>query len=270
MTLLRKPVSIVLISLYYMVSPVTNLAQILLVTGLPLSGPVNLWSILTVSDWAVLVAFPVVGWGMFSVRRWGWIAFVAFTVLLIGYNTASFMVNHTYNLGLVITYNVALAAVSSIFFRKHLRAPYFNPRLRWWNADPRYQTNLEAHLDGVDSGCDAEVLDISRTGIFLGSCADIEVGQTHRVEVHAFGRTVVCRGKVMRKTGPESPNPGFGIMFDGMEPGEVREVRLLLAQLVTNGARERGWPSDAPLKRDPVHRHLFWYARRLWREVLGA
>jgi len=270
MTLLRKPVSIVVVGLYYIISPFVNLATILWVTRLPFTGPVNLWSVLNPSDWAILVLFPIVGVGVFSVRRWGWFAFVGFSLFLIGYNTYSYLVNHTYSLGMVICYNLTLAAVTFYFFRKHLRAPYFNPRLRWWNADPRYQVSLRAQFSMNDSACDAEVLDISKSGVFLSICADIEVGQTHRISIDAYGRTVSCSGKVMRKTSAGSSNPGFGIMFEGLTQEERRELSLLIAHLIINGARERGWPSDAPLKSEPAYKHALWYARRLWREILGA
>lgn len=270
MTLLRKPVSIVLIGLYYLLSPVLNLAQIASVTHLSLSGPVNLWSVLTPFDWVVLGAFPLVGVGMLTVRRWGWVTFVAFSLFLIGYNSFSFFINHTYSLGLVVLYNVGLAAVTFVFFRKHLRAPYFNPRLRWWNIDPRYPVLLTASLEFADSSCDVEVLDISKSGVFLGTCADIEVGQTHRVKIVAYGQTVRCTGKVMRRSAPGAAKPGFGLMFENLDPGARNDLRVLLAKLVQEGARERGLPEDAPLARDPFLKHVVWQAKRLGRELVGA
>lgn len=270
MTLLRKPVSIVLIGLVYLLSPVLNLVQIAWVTHLPLTGPVNLWTTLAPADWVVLLAFPVVGWGMLSVRRWGWVAFVTFTVFLIGYNSYAFWVNRVYDLGIVVVYNAALAAVAFVFFRRHLRAPYFNPRLRWWNTDPRYHVTLKAKLTVEGGACEAEILDVSSSGIFLSSCADIEVGQVHRVTIEAYGLAFPVQGKVMRRSAPNDPRPGFGLMFERLDAQSRYEVRLLLDRLVKNGARERGLPADAPSGNEPFYRHIFWQGKRLLRELVGA
>lgn len=270
MTLGRKPVSIVLISLYYLVSPVLNLVQIELITHLPLTGPVNLWSVLGPSDWAVLLAFPVVGVGMLSVRRWGWVAFITFTVFLIAYNTYAFITNRAYDLAVVVLYNVTLAAVTFVFFRKHLRAPYFNPRLRWWNTDPRFQVRLDAHVEVDDATCHAEILDLSLSGLFLSICSDIEVGQVLNVRIDAYGLQFPVRGKVMRKSAPNDPRPGFGLMFERVESSSRYEMQVLLARLVKNGARERGLPADAPSGNAPLWDHLGWQLRRLGRELAGA
>jgi len=270
MTLMRKPVSIVLIGFYYLFSPLFNLVQIALVTHLPLSGPVSLWSVLGPGDWAVLLAFPVVGFGLLSVRRWGWAAFVAFTLFLIGYNSYAYVVNQAYDLSLVLLYNITLAAVTFVFFRKHLRAPYFNPRLRWWNTDPRYQVKLSGSLGEAESACHAEILDLSATGVFLSVCADIEVGQVQTVTIEAYGMAFPVKGRVMRKTAPDDPRPGFGLMFEGLSEDSKYELRVLMARLVKNGARERGLPEDAPTGADPVYRHLLWQLRRLGHELVGA
>jgi hypothetical protein len=271
MTLFRKPVSIVLVGVFYLVAPVFNLVQIALVTGVGFVGPVTLWTVVGPYDWAVLVAFPVVGWGMLSVRRWGWLAFMVFSVFLVGYNTAGLIVNQTYDVVLVMLFNVVLVLITFVFFRKHLRAPYFNPRLRWWNTDPRYQVNLVAHV-GIDTpgACEAEVLDLSASGAFLSTCADIEVGQVQRFTIEAYGLAFPVQGKVMRKSDPGASHPGFGVMFQALDRSSVFELRLLLARLVKNGARERGLPADAPTGGDPCWKHLAWQGKRLVNEFIGS
>ena len=270
MTLLRKPVSIVLIGFYYLLSPLLNLVQIALVTHLPLSGPVNLWSILAPVDWAILVAFPLVGWGLLSVRRWGWLTFVTFTISLIGYNFISYLVNKTYDISVVLLYNLALAAITFVFFRKHLRAPYFNPRLRWWNTDPRFQVQLHGRIGEAESAGLVEILDLSASGVFLSAHADIEPGQVHTVTIEAYGMAFPVKGKVMRKTSAHDPKPGFGIMFEALSTESRYELTVLLARLVKNGARERGQPADAPTGADPILSHVLWQLRRLGRELTGA
>lgn len=269
MTLVRKPVSIVVIGLYYLVSPVLNLVQMSLATGVGLAGPVNLWTILSPLDWVLLAAFPIVGWGVLSVERWGWFAFMGFSLVLVVYNTVAFVVNRSYDLGLVLLFNATVAAVTFLFLRKHLRAPYFNPRLRWWKADPRYHVDLNATIPLEASTCEAEVLDISRSGLFLSTCADIDVGQRYLVAVQVDGRSFVWPGRVMRKTAPGDPRPGFGVMFEGLDKGQRREVSGLVRQLVKGGARERGLPEGAPGPLAPWWSHLTWLGARLVHEIVG-
>lgn len=268
MTLIRRPISIVVMGLVYILAPVTNLIQIALVTRAPLWGPVNLWNLLTWSDWAILVAFPVIGLGLLSVHRWGWVTFVVFSLGLIAYNTSAYWMHPVYSLGLVVLYNVVLAIVTFVFFRKHLRAPYFNPRLRWWVPARRYPVHLSTLLQADDGACQSEVLDLSVSGVFLSTCADIEVGQRVRFVMRAWDTTLDLQGVVMRRSVPSAPTPGFGVMFENLSPASRRQIKAIEARLVKEGVQERGAPAGAPLGSSPWHVWLRWYLKRLWWELV--
>ena len=90
-----------------------------------------------------------------------------------------YILNPRYNLFILILFNVILAIVAGIFFRKHIIAPYFNPRLRWWEAEPRYKIDIHAEIITGNAGLTGEILDISQSGFFMSLAQDITIGKTY-------------------------------------------------------------------------------------------
>jgi len=85
------------------------------------------------------LVYPLGALAVFSVKRWGWYLFLGCSAILIGYNLFVFILSPRYNILLLVLFNLALSVVAGVLFRKHVIAPYFNPRLRWWATEPRYK-----------------------------------------------------------------------------------------------------------------------------------
>ena len=73
----------------------------------------------------------------------------------------------------VIVFNVGLMAIIIFFVRKEVKAPYFNPKVRWWESAARFYYNgmkiivKEYKTDKLLF--DATSFDVSETGIFVAT-----------------------------------------------------------------------------------------------------
>lgn len=235
----KRPLSIVIIAIIYLLEPIGNLVQAAFVNEMPLFGEFGILSHLLWTDWVILGLFPVVAIGIYMVRTWGWYLFISFSGLLIAYNIFVYFLNPNYALETVLLFIFIITFMSAFFLRKHVYSPYFNPRLRWWENAARYKVSLESQIftkSGVEK---CKTLDISETGCFLGTEALLDEGALVMLKIECKGVVISCLGKVVRKSGEKERVRGYGILFKAL-PKETRKLlRLLIFSLERLGREER-------------------------------
>jgi c-di-GMP-binding flagellar brake protein YcgR len=222
-----------------MLSPILILVQGAIVHRLPLFGPESIITRLYFTDLIVLFVYPIGALAVFSVKRWGWYLFLGASAVLIGYNVFVYTLSPRYNLPLLILYNLALAVVSGIFFRKHVIAPYFNPRLRWWETEPRYGIDIAVDILRNAGALSAQLLDISESGCFLTTDHKLRVGRTYSLHIRCMQLKAAVSGKVMRTAAAygAGTTTGYGMMFVGMNEEHKRQLYALVATLERGGLR---------------------------------
>ena len=235
----KRPLSIVILSLIYLLEPAGNILQASIVNDMPVFGPFGILSHLLWSDWVILALFPVVAVGVYMVRKWGWYLFIAFSAVLIGYNFIVYTLNPNYALETVLLFICTITVMSGFFLRKHVYAPYFNPRLRWWEHAARYRVTLKSRVL-TDSGVhDCTTLDISKSGCFLSTGAVLQEGALVMLKMECRGIELDCLGRVVRKSGEREKVCGYGIMFQGLPKEHRRNLSLLLQSLKELHREER-------------------------------
>ncbi len=235
----KRPLSIVIIALIYFFEPAGNLIQAAYINNLPLFGENGIINHLIWSDWVILSLFPVVAVGIYMVRKWGWYLFIGFSALLIFYNLyVYFYLNPNYQLHTVLLFIIIVTAVSAIFFRKHVYAPYFNPRLRWWEVVSRYKVTLNTKILTDDAAIDCQTLDISTIGCFVNHTGDLNEGDSVWLIIQCSGIEINCLGKVVRKA-TETESPGYGIFFQAMSGATKLKIKNLIRILESLGGKDR-------------------------------
>lgn len=235
----KRPLSIIIISLIYFFEPAGNVLQAAFVNDMPVFGEFGILSHLLWSDWVILFLFPVVAVGVYTVRRWGWYLFLLFSVILIGYNLFVYTRNPNYALETVLLFIAVITLMSAFFLRKHVYAPYFSPRLRWWEHAARYRVVLRSRILTDGGAHDCTTLDISESGCFLGTEAVLEEGTLVMVKIQCKGVELDCLGRVVRKSGEKERVRGYGIMFQGLPRDTRRNLRLLILSLEEMNREER-------------------------------
>lgn len=228
----KRPLSIVIITIVYFFEPVGNLLQASVVNNLPFFGEYGILSRLLWTDWVILGLFPVVAVGIYKVRRWGWYLFICFSVLLISYNLiVYYFLNPHYSLETILFFILIITGMSAFFLRKHVYAPYFNPRLRWWETAARYRVTLNTTILTSDGAKECNTLDISETGCFVNDKAELTEGSHVWLKINCKETEIRCFGKVVRKTGPKEKCAGYGIMFQDISKETKEKVRHLIWSL---------------------------------------
>lgn len=259
----KRPLSIIIIALIYFFEPVGNLIQAAYVNKLPLWGPDSILSHLIWSDWIILGLFPVVAMGVFMVRKWGWYLFIGFSGVLIAYNIYVYLyLNPNYQLHTVLLFILIVTVMSAIFFRKHVYAPYFNPRLRWWEVASRYSIRFDTKIITDEAALNCQLLDISASGCFVDNAGELSVGDSVWLIIKCAGDEIKCLGKIVRKS-IESNGSGYGIYFQTMSRETRLKLKRLIQTLESHGGRDRkgsvspnAIPSDALEKRKTLFQSL--------------
>ena len=235
----KRPPSIIIIALIYFLEPVGNILQAALVNDMPVYGESGILSHLVWTDWVILSLFPVTGVGIYMVRRWGWYLFVSFSVTLIVYNVYVYSINPNYELETVLLFIGVVTFMSAFFLRKHVYAPYFNPRLRWWESAARFRVGLETQILTDQGAQTCTTVDISETGCFLSTPVVLDEGSLVLLKIHCSEAELDCLGKIVRKSTEREQVHGYGIMFQGLSKETRKTLRLLIFSLLKLGREQR-------------------------------
>jgi hypothetical protein len=268
----KRPLSITIIALLYLLEPIGNIGFAAWANNLPVFGPAGVLAHLIWSDWLVLALFPLVAAGIFMVRPWGWYLFLTFSVALIAYNLiVHFYLNPNYGFPTVLVFIVIISAVSALFLRRHVQAPYFNPRLRWWEVASRFRVNLQARLSTNHHGplC-VQLLDISTTGCFVDYHGPLQVGESAWLLIRCAHSEISCLGTLVRQAVDGTGIIGYGIMFQAMSPEIRQRLEGLMASLEQLGGRDRKGTSPAGRIPPDFDLHRRPLLRRIARRVAAA
>jgi len=174
-----------------------------------------------------------VAYGVVRVTRWGYWLFMIHSVLF-----STFLISHWEFMATPLSIFGWLAvpvlvAMSVALLGKEIRAPYFNPRLRWWERARRQKVHISAEfqIDGVLF--EGEILDMSVSGCFATVDAYLEPGLILFMRVKHFDQDLKLLAKVVRI---DRNSKGVGLCFPDAGSFEKREIRDLLESLSSNPA----------------------------------
>jgi c-di-GMP-binding flagellar brake protein YcgR len=234
----RRPLAIIVISVCYFTAPVAILVIKSLASGHPFTGPGGLFSELHLGELLILSLYPLSAIALLSVRKWGWYLFLGCSAALIAYTTGSYAVSPRYNLFVIVFADIALMVVAGVAFHKHVIAPYFNPRLRWWETEPRYKVEAYAQVKVGEAVVSGEILDISRNGCFATFILDLAIGQTYSMRLKCLRHTIDVEGRIMRKSQKSEPHEGYGVMFSKMNADQRAKLDGIITELERGGLRD--------------------------------
>ena len=221
-----KPWIIIFLSIVYFISPPVILISSSYVSLVPLTGPYGVLSRLTPSDISILATYILIGICLLSMRKWGWWGFIGFSLYLISYNLIAFLRNPFYSPLSLIVFTVLLTTAAGLLFRKELIAPYFNPKLRWWESEKRYDLSFRCRMHFGEESMSVPVYDISRGGCFLAVDRPAPLSRILTLEITINRLYLTLKGEVVRSS--DTPVKGWGILFKDMSMMETRGMKELI------------------------------------------
>jgi hypothetical protein len=202
-------------------------------------GPVYLtyWTIKSAGDWqiaiqtcdpgwAALLAFGVVvGFGVWHVRPWGYWALMTYSLSVIAYQAYEYVVTNNSSFYLMALMTTVAIVIASEFFQRHVSAPYFNPKMRWWERHPRFRTNIEAKFQVNQKKQNGALLDISRGGCFAQLDSILFPGDIIELRLSLPDHDIFTHAKVIWRC---SEPRGYGLMFFNPNPRQKKDIDRFL------------------------------------------
>ena len=233
---LMRPKAILFFALIVFIAPVVTIIVNAFINMLPLWGAGNIFTRLSVTDIAMLLVYPVAAVSIYSVTKAGWWIFIAAAAGIFIYNIIAYIQNPMVSLFGVLVFDLVLFLAAGFFFRKHIIAPYFNPRLRWWEQASRYDINLGVAIEYSNSYELGYLEDISMGGCFIRISENVKVGTVYPLKI-SLGKqlSVSIKGKIMRTVTDDCSLPGYGVMFVHLTETERDGLRNMISGLYKIG-----------------------------------
>lgn len=228
--------------------PLTYLFYAALVMAVPMSGLVKI--LLSPWYWIVCALAVAAGRGILMIRWYGWYAFVLSNVT-VSYETAVTLAYFSEGqLKFVVFLATALVQAMLIFLvGREIRVPYFFPRIRWWESDPRYKLSVPAKIVRADqTELEGEIMDISMGGCFIKTHHYFVPDEKVTLDFTLFERPLNCPGNVVWRTESSVTHPkGIGVKFEDVGKDTqhcLKEATLKLRKLARTYSqltREKNW-----------------------------
>jgi hypothetical protein len=221
-----------LIAAIYMAFPISYIVFAALLFDIP--GKNCSAILLRPSYYALSMIGAAAGFGIWEMRRWGWYVFL-FTNALIAYTNAVLVVDFSQSSHKIAAYFATLLGLALLTYRvsKEVRVPYFLPRIRWWESDPRYRLCVAVSIQRTSGETNVgDILDLSLGGCFIKFRTDLHQDETIALQFTVFGQALSCAGTVVWRTQTAVTHPkGIGVKFAPMPRAQKRALKLINQRL---------------------------------------
>jgi len=228
----KRPWMIRILAFLYFVSPVLLILELMWIYNIRFERIALVTYFINWHVFLMMVLTPIVGYGIWTVKKWGYYLLLAHSVLLIFNNIVLYAANRTdVPVWAVVTFSLLLVGVIILFVRKEVYAPYFNPSLRWWEQAVRYyydKMKIIVKKQGTETAIfEAKSFDVSETGAFVVYDKKVSIGDKFSLELVLADRSmlytdgeVVWVNKAKRNDNPA----GFGCRF--INPNSLFRKRI--------------------------------------------
>lgn len=230
----RKPWAIIILAVLHILAPFGNLVINAQRAHHTLLEHWNFWmNFMPKPLFFSYVLLPVLaGIFIYICKRWSYWAYLACLALIFAVNLYGFSTNPNLAnfIALVVVLVADLLAVA-YFVVPAVRNVYLDPRLRWWEAAPRFVFNNALTINGsTETG---SIKNISEGGLFALTSGHLQEGETVKLTWAFENDSFEVQGRVVYVTA-KSNVEGFGVQFVH-QPESQKKIKLLCAKL-----RERG------------------------------
>lgn len=232
----KKPLVFTLVSLLCIVEPLIKILYFKVTTQFDFDVIIqNLLareSFLEVIDFWLI--YPLAGLLILKLRKINYYAFMSVLVYIF-YSIATYeKYTWPYNSDKPFVYNYVITALSFAVFLYFLlpstRRPFFDSRVRWWEPMVRYNVYLPCTVSKSDLTFQANVLNISKSGLFIEDHDKVQIGDLLNIYLEAFGIKLNATIEVMNKHTLNN-KIGFGARFRLDSIGQNLTVRSLISRI---------------------------------------
>lgn len=239
--MLRKPWPIIIISIIFLMLPVSNIITTYIVIPNKVSFydyvlslfllPSNRLSLIE-----LVVPGLIAGVATFSVKKWSYIVlllFVFWTVISGSMELYKYygQLNAIQILFVFVTPLIFSIVVALYFMIPTVKTTYFNKRIRWWEAKPRYQTDIDAEIRAENNDITGKITNLSVGGVFLEVDKALNIDELFRIKFKYEDYKIDVNAKVVFKKGNDN---AYGIKFENPDPESRKNLKNIIKAFKTN------------------------------------
>ena len=154
---------------------------------------------------------------------------------------------------MIIAFSILNFGVVAYFLIPAVRVGYFNPRLRWWEALPRYCVEIPVNIDDSGNSFSGQSLDLSAGGTLVEMKGPFQplsepVISFRYKDAFVFELKASLVHHRAAANHPTQTSHLYGLQFHSLQLKDKRRLRLLALELALDG-HERLQPPP-PLWKD--------------------
>lgn len=177
-------------------------------------------------------SFPICGIAIFAIKKWSLPVFLFMEFInLIGHIYSRYQHPGFFSLPLILGFSLMNILVVTYFLVPAVRLVYTHPKLRWWEAKPRYRINWSARITLSDRSFVGCIMSISENGVFLQE-ALMKVSQEETLSLcfNHMGYSFKLKGTVVHYF----ENAGlyhYGVKFSPLSRADQKKLKNSLKML---------------------------------------
>lgn len=220
------------VAIFYLGFPVFYFPLSALLFDVPAGSLVGL--LLWPSYFFISILAVTVGYALWEMHRWAWYLFVV-TNFLITYLNAVVLNEYGTTHHQVLSFLASFLGLFGVSYRvaQEVRVPYFFPKIRWWESNPRYKLSIPVKISSIDSAViEGDILDLSMVGCFIKTKKEMHQDEKVRVQFVIFNLHFECSGIIVwsAKEGVTIPK-GLGVKFLPLRRPQKRTLRQICRRL---------------------------------------
>jgi hypothetical protein len=226
----KKPLWIYIAAIILMITPFGNLLYSLAALGVSQWYLPTTWTFWTqfvsLSTWFLLGIIFSSGVLLLVVRRWTWTLSLVFLSIIVVYDFIMLATNQFEIMGPFPIFLMIMATIAFGLglYLSEFRKPYLNPRLRWWETEPRYRVDLPVTLTTVEHP--GNLVDISRSGVLI-EWADAKAVPEIEGNLNLTLPTQISIPVVVSRRTAR----GYGLQFTSLTSSQKKDLKIFIETL---------------------------------------
>ena len=178
-----KPWPLLILAFFHFIEPVTKVLFYSVYFHLnPLSVVVLEYQAATALQvFEYFFLFPIAGIAIFAVKKWSFPVFILVELWVLitnlPYLSELYQTQQGWLLSFFIFFGTLNIIVVSYLLLPAVRIAYLDPRIRWWEAKPRYTVSIECEINKQAAGT---IRNISKSGVFIATNNELPINS----EIH--------------------------------------------------------------------------------------
>lgn len=233
--MIRKPWPIIIISFIFFLIPIINIlgTYFFLKDNYSFSDYMNSLffdSVNFLPLFNMIVPSVVAGIAVYSVKKWSYPVFLICMAWITSQMFYKFSFEYSKTelfFTIIIPMLINIVYVSYILLPK-VRAPYYDPRLRWWETKPRYVFTTEIKITHGDLTTVGNMTNISEGGLFAIVPTPIEPNSVIKLNLDILGDSLEIMAKVVYR---KPDGASHGLQFTEVTSAQKKTVKKMINHL---------------------------------------